>query len=286
MSIHTALHGQNLVLMHACLVTAASKGRSPVVEFLIGLSDLDIFARNLQNETAYDIAAERRDIKIYQQIEAQERRLWTKKNPSSNPLLLTCVDLSLPAAYSHNSVHNVVPYEVVEHARVDLRTRRPQPTLLIPRLDPPHFVPTEKELIPLPSSTDPSLQWGWISKWSIRRHPDLPCDADGWRFAQRWDSPPADWIPDALYLAPISRAGLVSQRVWIRVMKRYPREQHIIDHADISETDDVETHVSLVSDGALAPVAVPDTSAGSKQAKSGSMSSKLLGLVAGTSTGK
>jgi len=138
----------------------------------------------------------------------------------------------------------------------------------------------------LPSSTDPSLEWGWISKWSIRRHPDLPCDAEGWRFAQRWDSPPTDWTPDPLYLAPISRAGLVSRRVWVRIMKRYPREQHIIDHTDISETDDIETHVSLVPESGVTRIAVPDTSTSSNQAKSGSMGSKLLGLVAGISTGK
>jgi hypothetical protein len=75
-------------------VTAASKGCSSVVEYLLTVAGLDIFARNLQNETAFDIAAERADIRIYQTIEAHERHLWAKKNPirkSIHLLPLTCL---------------------------------------------------------------------------------------------------------------------------------------------------------------------------------------------------
>jgi ankyrin repeat protein len=68
-------------------VTAASKGHRSVVEFLLSLPAIDIFARNLQNETAYDIAAERGDITIYEEIEAHERHVWMTKNPNSKSRL-------------------------------------------------------------------------------------------------------------------------------------------------------------------------------------------------------
>jgi hypothetical protein len=133
----------------------------------------------------------------------------------------------------------VIPYQIVENARVDLRTRRPSPTLLTPRLDPPHF-PKKRDRVVLPSSTDPTLRWDWITKWSVRRHPDVPSDAEGWRFAQRWDVPASEWVSDPAALTPTSRAGLVARRVWGRIAKLYPREQHLVEDTDTSNSEDVD----------------------------------------------
>jgi hypothetical protein len=221
------------------------------VEFLLSLPAVDILARNLQDETAYDIAAERGDIKIYEEIEAHERHLWTTKNPNRTSLSLPT--LTFPGLYDPISLHKVIPYQLVENARVDLRTRRPSPTLLTPRLDPPHY-PTKKDTLTLPSSTDPTLRWDWITKWSIRRHPGVPCDEDGWRFAQRWAIPSSEWVSDPAALTPTSRAGLVARRVWVRIAKLYSREQHLVGQTDTSESEDVDVH----------GLAVPDSSARSK----------------------
>ena len=71
------------MLSNIYLVTAASKGHRSVVDFLLSVPAMDIFVRNLQNETAYDIAAERGDIKVYEEIEAHEGNVWARNNPNS-----------------------------------------------------------------------------------------------------------------------------------------------------------------------------------------------------------
>ena len=155
--------------------------------------------------------------------------------------------------YDPASLHNVIHHHVIENARVDPRTRRPSSTLLTRGLDPPHF-PTKRDLVVLPSSTDPTLRWSWVTKWSVHRHPDVPYDAEGWRFAQRWDVPSSEWVSDASALTPTSRSGLVARRVWVRIAKLYPREQHLIAPTDSSQSEDVD----------VIGFAVPDSSAGRK----------------------
>jgi hypothetical protein len=43
---------------------------------------IDLFIRNLQNESAYDIAAEKGDLTTCNLIESFERVQWAKTNPN------------------------------------------------------------------------------------------------------------------------------------------------------------------------------------------------------------
>jgi hypothetical protein len=136
-------------------------------------------------------------------------------------------------------------------------------------------------------SEDPSSKWIWISKWTISRDSGLT-DMDGWRYAQRWESPERAWISDPVSLTPISRSGLVSRRKWIRIMKRSSLEQsHIQDTnspGDHPVRPDIRQHSegmlgSIAGNGSASPVRTQPT-------RPNTMGARLVGLVAGTSKGK
>lgn len=180
-------------------------------------------------------------------------------------------------------VHNVIPRAVVENARVNLRTRHPDPGNLTANIDPPHFTPSRKADISLPSSTDPGYNWLWISKWTVL-HPEGWADLDGWRFAQRWDTPQNEWISNMATLSPISRAGLVSQRTWIRVMKRCPVGENRVDDTEGSENEvDDLVQISENVDGGNAKAGIRVRR---QQTRANSMGATLAGLVVGTPKGK
>ena len=180
-------------------------------------------------------------------------------------------------------VHNVIPCAVVENARVNLRTRHPDPGNLTVNIDPPHFTPSRKADIPLPSSTDPAYYWNWISKWTVV-HVEGLADMDGWRFAQRWDTPQNEWVSNPATLSPISRAGLVSRRTWVRVMKRCSVGENRVDDMEGSENEAVDlVQTSENVDGDNAKVDIPIRR---QQTRSNSMGARLVGLVAGTPKGK
>ena len=179
-------------------------------------------------------------------------------------------------------VHNAIPCAVVENARVNLRTRQPDPKNLTTNIDPPHFTPSRKADISLPTSTDPAYSWIWISKWSVLRLEDL-ADLDGWRFAQRWDTPQSEWVSNSAALSPISRAGLVARRTWVRVMKRCPVGENPADDLESSKNDAVDLpQIAENMAGGNVKVVIPVR----KQTRANSMGARLAGLVAGTSQGK
>jgi hypothetical protein len=69
-------------------------------------------------------------------------------------------------------------------------------------------------------------------------------------------------------------------------MKRYPRDQIPIQHRDTSDSEDAESAPSQPAGASAVRSPVTDSATRNKQAKSGSIGNKLLGLVAGTSAGK
>lgn len=64
------------------IVTAASRNHTDVLEFLICLPSINLFVRNLQNETVYDIVAERGDLASCELIEQFERVHWAEAHPN------------------------------------------------------------------------------------------------------------------------------------------------------------------------------------------------------------
>jgi len=46
------------------------------------VASIDVFVRNLQNESVYDIAAEKGDLTACNLIESVERRQWVETNPN------------------------------------------------------------------------------------------------------------------------------------------------------------------------------------------------------------
>jgi hypothetical protein len=54
-------------------VTAASRGHRDIIEFLAGVPSIDLFTQNIQNESVYDIAAEKGDLQTCQILESFER---------------------------------------------------------------------------------------------------------------------------------------------------------------------------------------------------------------------
>ena len=64
------------------VVTATSRSQRAVIDFLIKISSIDIFIRNNQNESVYDIAAERADLTTCEQIEPFERTQWATRYPN------------------------------------------------------------------------------------------------------------------------------------------------------------------------------------------------------------
>jgi hypothetical protein len=55
------------------LVIAASRGHREIIEYLATLPSIDLFTQNLQNESVYDIAAEKGDLYSCQILERSER---------------------------------------------------------------------------------------------------------------------------------------------------------------------------------------------------------------------
>lgn len=171
----------------------------------------------------------------------------------------------------------------MEHARVNIRTRLPDPGTLTANIDPPQFTPLRKEAMSLPSSHDPSFEWVWKSKWALSRN-EGQANQDGWRFAQRWDIPREEWTSNPATLSPISRSGLVSERYWVRIMKRCPVGQPPVDDVESSENevDSLEVSKDLVR---RSNVRVGATVRG-QPTRTNSMGARLVNLVAGTTKGK
>jgi hypothetical protein len=55
------------------LVIAASRGHREIIAYLATLPSIDLFTQNLQNESVYDIAAEKGDLHSCQILERSER---------------------------------------------------------------------------------------------------------------------------------------------------------------------------------------------------------------------
>jgi hypothetical protein len=75
-------------------VTAASRGHAQVVRLLATIPSNDFFVRNFQNETAYDIAAERMDLAMCELLESCERQQWTKTHPNGEPAFIIPNEIS------------------------------------------------------------------------------------------------------------------------------------------------------------------------------------------------
>ena len=168
------------------------------------------------------------------------------------------------------------PITLKENARVNPRTQIPDHRLLTPNIDPPRFTPQRKEDIHLPESGDSAHAWVWISPWTVAKQPTS--DVEGWRFAQRWDVPEREWVDNPASITPISRAGLVAQRTWTRIMNKRPIGQSRVGSLYTAEHDHPRQASSSTSAGN-----VSSASAGTSQRshRSSSMGSKLVGLVAG-----
>jgi len=63
-------------------VTAASRGHTNVLEFLLTVEAIDVFLRNKQNESVYDILAEKQDLATCTLIEQLERTQFAKSHPN------------------------------------------------------------------------------------------------------------------------------------------------------------------------------------------------------------
>ena len=55
-----------------------------MLEFLIAVPSIDLFVSNLQNETVYDIAAEKGDLIACELIEWHERARWSDTHPDGD----------------------------------------------------------------------------------------------------------------------------------------------------------------------------------------------------------
>ena len=63
-------------------MTAASRSHRAVLDLLIASPDIDLFVKNLQQESVYDIAAEKGDLVTCELIGRCERDHWTKRHPN------------------------------------------------------------------------------------------------------------------------------------------------------------------------------------------------------------
>jgi hypothetical protein len=181
------------------------------------------------------------------------------------------------------SLHIVIPRIVFENARVNLKTRLPDPRLLNRNADPPRYTPLRKDDITLPSSADIASTWVWMSNWSVSPN-DASSHSDGWRFARRWDTPDAEWVNDPT-ITPISRSGLVARRTWLRIMKKCPAGQQYLGNMDLSENEDIEFQTSSALEIGSSPTGM-HAARPNQPVRTNSMSARLVGLVAGTSKGK
>ena len=268
-------------------MTAASRSHRAVLDLLITSPDIDLFIKNLQRESVYDIAAEKGDLVTCELIERCERAQWTRRHPNRTGLLypvtfMALADLVVVEQYDSNTLHTVIPYTVVENARVNPRTRLPDPRALTANVDPPQFTPSRKQDISLPKTKEPSAKWIWISKWTVSCDQTLT-DPDGWRYAQRWDTPKDEWVSNPANLSPISRSGLASRRTWVRLMKYSPVQHDHVGGVDSSENETVDNAPPRTSEPVdTRPAPRPRT----QPSRTNSMGARLVGLVAGNSKGK
>lgn len=261
-------------------MTAASRGHRAVLESLIAAPSIDLFARNLQNETVYDIAAEKGDLIACELIERHERARWSDTHPDGDSRNLSFCILTLDP-YESGNLHNVTLSIIIENARLNSRTHHPDPQSLISNIDPPRFTPCRRQDITLPQSSNPSLKWIWVSKWTVSSEQGV----DGWRFAQRWDATENEWVSDSSSISPISRSGLVARRRWFRSMKKVPIGHNYVEYADSSESEGIEPPRRLTEvEGSRA--GPNNVRVRPQPSRTNSMSARLVGLVAGTSKGK
>jgi hypothetical protein len=68
-------------------VTATSRGQQAVIDFLIKAASIDLFIRNTQNESVYDIAAEKTDLLTCELIEPFEHMQWATGHPNGTSYL-------------------------------------------------------------------------------------------------------------------------------------------------------------------------------------------------------
>jgi hypothetical protein len=64
------------------VVTATSRSQRAVIDFLINVPSIDLFIANTQNESVYDIAAEKADLLTCELIERLERTQWATRHPN------------------------------------------------------------------------------------------------------------------------------------------------------------------------------------------------------------
>ena len=76
-------------------MTAASRSHRAVLDLLITAPDIDLFIKNLQHESLYDIAAEKGDLVTCELIERCERAQWTKRHPNRTSLLYPVTFMAL-----------------------------------------------------------------------------------------------------------------------------------------------------------------------------------------------
>ena len=192
-----------------------------------------------------------------------------------------------PDQFDPTTQHTVIPCVVTENARVNSRSCLPDPQLLTSSSDPPQFTPARREDISLPPSADALSKWIWISKWTLSQ-PEPWSGSTGWMFAQRWDTREGDWVVDAASLTPISRAGLVARRKWVRIMKRCPVGEDYIGEVETSELEMSESEFSQAPAG-KSSASTERTSAPKLRGppvRANSMGARIVGLVAGTPKGK
>ena len=79
---------------------AASRNHKEVLDLLMVSADIDIFVTNLQNESVYDIAAEKANVIMCEQIERCERAQWIKRHPTGNTRFTSTVRLQLTLTWN------------------------------------------------------------------------------------------------------------------------------------------------------------------------------------------
>ncbi|KAI7886968.1 FYVE-domain-containing protein [Lichtheimia hyalospora FSU 10163] len=84
----------------------------------------------------------------------------------------------------------------------------------------PYGIPTSKETVSLPQSTNSRIpgasNWFWLTDWQIDYSDPRVDPTSGWQYARSFDDADHVWTP----VAPTSGYGWVRRRRWVRVMKR------------------------------------------------------------------
>ncbi|KAH7887859.1 hypothetical protein F5I97DRAFT_1806415, partial [Phlebopus sp. FC_14] len=292
------------------LMNAASKGHLPVVLYLITKQGANPLVRNNWGETAYDAAAAVFEIWICEVLQKAETERWCGTTAPYNPL---SVHTTIPVVIYENERLDTrlktlaisggrptfsasglgrrgrhVPFELnlpVPDEETGIRLialRRTE--VRLPLLADPWVLPNASQRgrsIP----EDAERSHFWLSDWTLDvTHPAVDAET-GWQYAQSFDAPEEDWMPEPSqqlerilagngamtagltfpgrnpsrgstipHSASTARAShtqtWVRRRRWVRVMRRRPD----IPPLPFMQPDGIMYH--LAPDGSL----IPDTS--------------------------